>query len=236
MRIRPLATMLVLSMGAGAASAQSASDETLKAACAAETKAYFNRDLSGWQSTWIHDAQVTRTIVGVQDVSETGWQNVSSMIEADFKQNPTPVPVTTSIENFTARQSGNFAWVEFDQVTASIADPSQKGQSREKRLLLKDGDTWKIASQVTIGVMPLEARLNNIGYALLGDGKTQDAIELFKSNVRLFPESWNVYDSLGEAYAAAGQKDLAIQNYEKSLQLNPKNATGKAALEKLKGK
>jgi Flp pilus assembly protein TadD len=53
--------------------------------------------------------------------------------------------------------------------------------------------------------------------------------------VRLFPASWNVYDSLGEAYAAAGRKDLAIQNYEKSLQLNPKNDTGKAALEKLKG-
>lgn len=43
-----------------------------------------------------------------------------------------------------------------------------------------------------------------------------------------------MYDSLGEAYAAAGRKDLAIQNYEKSLQLNPKNDTGKAALEKLK--
>ena len=236
MRILPVATFLVVSMGAVPAFAQGTSDEALKAVCAAETKAYFNRDLPGWQSTWIHDAQVTRTIAGVQDVSETGWQNVSSMIEKDFKQNPTPIPVTTSIENFTARQSGNVAWVEFDQVTASIADPSQKGQSREKRLLVKDGDTWKIASQVTIGVMPLEERVNAMGYGLLRDGKAQDAIELFKANVRLFPESWNVYDSLGEAYAAAGQKDLAIQNYEKSLELNPKNETGKTALAKLKGK
>src|SRR5690349_11811427 len=158
------------------------------------------------------------------------------MIEKDFKENPAPVPVTTSIDNLTARQSGNVAWVEFDQVTASIADPSQKGQSREKRLLMKDGDIWKIASQVTIAVMPLAARLNNIGYGLLRDGKTQDAIELFKSNVRFFPDSWNVYDSLGEVYAAAGEKDLAIQNYEKSPELNPQNETGKAALAKLKGK
>ena len=40
----------------------------------------------------------------------------------------------------------------------------------------------------------------------------------------------------GEAYAAAGLKDLAIQNYEKSVQLNPKNENGKAALAKLKGR
>ena len=67
-------------------------------------------------------------------------------------------------------------------------------------------------------------------------GKLQDAIELLKTNVRLFPESWNTYDSLGEAYAKAGQIALAIQNYEKSMQLNPKNETGRAALAKLRSK
>jgi Flp pilus assembly protein TadD len=67
-------------------------------------------------------------------------------------------------------------------------------------------------------------------------GKTQDAIDLFKLNVRVHPEAWNTYDSLGEAYAGAGQRDLAIQNYEKSIQLNPKNEIGKAALAKIREK
>ena len=49
-------------------------------------------------------------------------------------------------------------------------------------------------------------------------------------------ESWNTYDSLGEAYAKAGDTALAIQNYEKSVQLNPKNEARIAALAKLKGK
>jgi tetratricopeptide (TPR) repeat protein len=89
---------------------------------------------------------------------------------------------------------------------------------------------------VTVLNTSVEDEINSLGYRLLTDGKTQDAIELFKTNVRLFPESWNVYDSVGEAYAAAGQKDLAIQNYEKSIQLNPKNETGKIALDKLKGR
>lgn len=80
-----------------------------------------------------------------------------------------------------------------------------------------------------------EPQLNTLGYALLGAGRTQDAIAIFKLNVEVFLQSANVYDSLGEAYAAAGQKDLAIQNYEKSLQLNPRNTGAADALKKLKG-
>jgi tetratricopeptide (TPR) repeat protein len=55
-------------------------------------------------------------------------------------------------------------------------------------------------------------------------------------NVEAFPESFNTYDSLGEAYAAAGEKELAIRNYEKSLQLNPNSQSGIDALKKLKAK
>jgi cytochrome c-type biogenesis protein CcmH/NrfG len=43
-----------------------------------------------------------------------------------------------------------------------------------------------------------------------------------------------VYDSLGEAYAAAGKKELAIENYEKSVKLDPKNQNGIDHLKKLK--
>ena len=42
-----------------------------------------------------------------------------------------------------------------------------------------------------------------------------------------------MYDSLGEAHAAAGDKPRAIKNYDKSLQLNPQRESGKAALAKL---
>jgi cytochrome c-type biogenesis protein CcmH/NrfG len=43
-----------------------------------------------------------------------------------------------------------------------------------------------------------------------------------------------VHDSLGESYMDAGQKDIAIQNYEKSIELNPKNQNGIDILKKLK--
>ena len=104
-------------------------------------------------------------------------------------------------------------------------------------VFVKQQGGWKMAGWSSVLTQPTtEQSINRAGYELMESGKAKDAIELFKLNVQLYPESWNVYDSLGEAYAAAGEKALATENYEKSLQLNPKNETGKAALAKLKGK
>ncbi|HZB46749.1 MAG TPA: tetratricopeptide repeat protein, partial [Pyrinomonadaceae bacterium] len=64
-----------------------------------------------------------------------------------------------------------------------------------------------------------ENTLNNLGYRLLQQGKVKDAIELFKLNVASYPNSANTYDSLGDAYEADGQKELAIQMSEKALQV-----------------
>jgi tetratricopeptide (TPR) repeat protein len=71
---------------------------------------------------------------------------------------------------------------------------------------------------------------------LLADKKINDAIEVFKLNIKLHPDSWNTYDSMGEAYAIAGNKALAIENYETSIKMNSKNESGKTALAKLKNK
>jgi FKBP-type peptidyl-prolyl cis-trans isomerase 2 len=81
-----------------------------------------------------------------------------------------------------------------------------------------------------------ESQLNTLGYQLMQGGRVKDAIEIFKLNVEQFPESFNVYDSLGEGYMVDGNTKLAIKNYEKSLELNPNNENGKKMLEKLKEK
>ncbi len=49
------------------------------------------------------------------------------------------------------------------------------------------------------------------------------SIEAFTFNVERYPKSYNVYHSLGEAYMKKGEKDLAIQNFKKSLEINPWN-------------
>ncbi len=71
-----------------------------------------------------------------------------------------------------------------------------------------------------------EYQLNTVGYRLLRSGKIKDAIEIFKLNVKVFPDAFNPYDSLGEGYMEDGQKELAIKNYKKSVELNPDNEVG----------
>jgi cytochrome c-type biogenesis protein CcmH/NrfG len=78
-----------------------------------------------------------------------------------------------------------------------------------------------------------EARLNDVGYSLLREKRTADAIAVFKVNVELYPQSANAYDSLGEAYMANGEKELAVASYKKSLELDPKNQNAANMLKKL---
>ena len=72
-----------------------------------------------------------------------------------------------------------------------------------------------------------------MGYEFLNQKKNLIAIAIFKFNVSAYPKSSNVYDSLGEAYMNNGDKQLAILNYKKSLELNTDNNNAKEALKKL---
>lgn len=76
-----------------------------------------------------------------------------------------------------------------------------------------------------------ENELIGLGYQLIRMKRFKDAIAVFKLSVETYPQSYNTYDSLAEAYMDNGDRDLAIQNYQKSLQMNPQNTN---AVEKLK--
>jgi len=78
-----------------------------------------------------------------------------------------------------------------------------------------------------------EDQLNALGYQLIGSRKFKESIRILQLNVEAYPQSSNVYDSLGEAYLDDGNKPLAIANYRKSLELNPKNRGAVAMLQKL---
>jgi len=78
-----------------------------------------------------------------------------------------------------------------------------------------------------------ESQLNSLGYQLLQVGKTKEAMEILKLNVEAYPNSANVYDSIGEAYMIDGNTKMAKENYQKSLELNPKNNNAIEMLEKL---
>ncbi len=70
----------------------------------------------------------------------------------------------------------------------------------------------------------MEDEINTLGYKLLKMQKPAQAIKVFKLNVDYFPESFNVYDHIAEAYLLINDKENAILNYKKSLALYPKKS------------
>ena len=79
-----------------------------------------------------------------------------------------------------------------------------------------------------------EDELNMMGYRFLWQEKHKIAKDLFEINMKLYPESFNVYDSYAEVCMEMGENDLAIKYYEKSLSLNPENRNATNQLEKIK--
>lgn len=66
-----------------------------------------------------------------------------------------------------------------------------------------------------------EGELNSLGYHLMRSDRVDDAVKIFTLNTDVYPESANVYDSLGEAYLKAGNKELGLKNYLKALAIHP---------------
>jgi len=83
--------------------------------------------------------------------------------------------------------------------------------------------------------LPPESIINNIAYSHLQNENSRElAIQYFKFNVANYPDSFNAYDGLGDAYLLINDKNKALENYEKSLRLNPNNENAKQMIDKLK--
>ena len=93
-----------------------------------------------------------------------------------------------------------------------------------------DAHYEKISKRWGYKLNPPENTINQIGYALLRKDEIDQAIDVFQRNVKIYPNSSNVYDSLGEALKKKGNHKESITNYKKSLDLNPGNENAKKML------
>jgi CubicO group peptidase (beta-lactamase class C family) len=78
-----------------------------------------------------------------------------------------------------------------------------------------------------------EQELNGLGYYYMGQGKLDIAMALLGLNLEMFPEAYNAWDSMGEAYMNKGDNEEAIRHYRRALELNPASGNAKAMLKKL---
>ena len=103
----------------------------------------------------------------------------------------------------------------------SVTTQATYGNLRTKAAILeKKGDT-KQAEELRAQAMKIatEADINAAGYALMGQKKYDEAIALFRKNIKDYPNSWNCYDSLGEALAAKGDAKASVESYRKALSM-----------------
>ena len=116
------------------------------------------------------------------------------------------------------------AWIGYDRYTA----PASALRRRFGRTLLRSGAAAAVAEfrqLQTAGAGGVsEGLLNSAGYLLLSRGDVPGAILLFEENVRAYPASANVYDSLGDAYLAAGRDIPARDAFARSVQIDPTNS------------
>jgi CubicO group peptidase (beta-lactamase class C family) len=126
-------------------------------------------------------------------------------------------------KQFTAYDAPAFA-IERALAVAGIDGGADGVRSEHTRLL----ETYRPADFE-------ENMMNNLGYRLMRMEAAEAGVEVFRLNAQAYPESWNVFDSLGEGLAQLGDTTAAIASYERSLELNPENTNGRNVLDALRG-
>jgi len=108
-------------------------------------------------------------------------------------------------------------------------------QLAENQAVIKE-QFKSLSARLGTEFLPPEDVINNLGYQAMQRGDSAKAVGIFQLNIDLYPGSYNVWDSLGEALMYAGDYKKAIACYEKSLALNPKNDHGTEMIKKMKEK
>lgn len=156
------------------------------------------------------------------------------------------IPTSTDWKDFKldlvgSEQLGGLAWEAFKQGLADAQLANSGGGGRKLAGALKsayDRGGLEAAEKAETEfladlVKSHEKERNTFAYALLGLGKTEDALKVFTRITRDYPESANAWDSLGEAQAEAGDIKTAIASYRKVLELDPGNAHALQQIEAL---
>jgi CubicO group peptidase (beta-lactamase class C family) len=194
-------------------------------------KPFLEKYAYGW---FVTEASFKQNDQPVQVITHGGGINGFATIIARFPKEKNLIVILDNTSQPLGRLNEAIAKILYNQPytppkmsIASVLDKTIKekgveaGIAQYRELKAKESATYDFA----------EGELNQLGYQLLRADKGKEAVEIFKLNVEAYPQSANTYDSLGEAYMTLNQRELAVTNYKKSLELNPKNTN---AVEKLK--
>jgi tetratricopeptide (TPR) repeat protein len=197
--------------------------------------------------TKLTPAQVDAEIPLIQDclrltyLRESGLHDIG-WIWADFAPGPSYAELKASMRQLSTDPSKNFpaawAFTKHDLDSADALDATdQAGILFAKETADRGADHIEEAYEHVHAkypdFKPQDGTLESLGYHLTVIGDLPSAIAVWKLSVQLHPDWGFAYDGLGEAYAKAGKKKLAIESYQHALKLNPSDQSSLDVLEKL---
>ncbi len=158
------------------------------------------------------------------DFSESVLNDVSQQLAGTANLDDVAGVLALNVEMFPTSARAQRTYVQAEVLRVILAQDIDAGLARFTELAGEYRDSFN------------ESLLNGLGYQLIARQRVAAAIEIFKLNAERYPQSFNVYDSLGEAYMIDGDIESAIENYERSLELNPDNVNAAQKLEELRAR
>ena len=208
-----------------------------------EYQAYTDKNIDAWAGYWLQEPSVNALYAwksGYQYIEtyDSLYANVKKWMS---EENMEGTGLKKEIQNIYI--SGDIATVYLNEHNSwKMAGEEHPFTLKSTYTLKKVNGNWKFLSMSTINATTYENNdyitewsINMEGYKLLSRGETEKAIEVFKLNTQLYPDAFNTWDSLAEAYMVKGDNDMAVKYYNKSLAINDKNNNAKEMLEKIKG-
>lgn len=218
--------------------------EAVQAAIDNEYKAYLAGNFDEWSTCWIQEPYISLNYSGsFQYTKIVTYDSLAANVKKAFKDG------TQAGQKIEKKVTGlkimdNIAIIDVDEsLTFNFFGQELRWDGKSLYLMKKVDGQWKFISQNCIRTSTYdpsdsnaEFNINISGYLLLNMKKTDEALKVFKLNTELFPDAFNTWDSLAEAYMVKGENAEAEKYYKKSLELNPDNSNAKKRLEKLQEK
>ena len=190
-----------------------------------------------------HTVWPRQRLEAIRDYIEWLWSEVQRLdaagVDFDTALSQLPIPEELDFIRQAGASDEELARFHLFETTALWRQLKEPASEKLAQAIDEDGVEAGVARYrdlVAKGSADLffdENGFNLLGYRYLGERKVDAAIAVFEINVENFPESWNVYDSLGEAHMLRGDRERAISLYRRSLELNPDNRNGVTMLQRL---
>jgi tetratricopeptide (TPR) repeat protein len=203
-----------------------------------EVDAWYAKDRAKWTDAIVHSSDVELTSASQDGYYRVrGFDSLVAPREQYFTTPADPNVKRISKTDFHVNIKGSIAIVDLTLRGDNLFGPFTGDQTI---LMEKQGKSWRILRQSTVLKTSYELREANIESGINTQGlkfmelkKFDEAIKVLTLNTQLFPNSWNTWDSLAEAYMQKGEAHIATGFFKKSIQLNANNSHAKEMVERM---